>query len=273
MVSAASDSLVKLWNVRAEECIATMDNHEDKVWALAVSSDERTVVSGAADSVVTFWEDCTEEQAQEKEAQRAEMVLKEQDFVNYLALNDYRSAILLALAMDQPGRLHTLFKNLPSSIDVATPSITGHPAVDEVVRTLGGTDLAKLLRHVRNWNTNARTSEVAQRVLHAIVKLRAGDDIVSAFGEENALSVLSLMAEGGITGAKDNKSVAAVRELVEALIPYTERHLARMEKLVQESYVVDYLLGEMDDGRFDGLEDEDEFGNMMDVDMAVSVQA
>ena len=30
------------------------------------------------------------------------------------------------------------------------------------------------------------------------------------------------------------------------------------EKLVQESYVVDYLLGEMDDGRFDGLEEEEE---------------
>ena len=96
MVSAASDGLVKLWNVRTEECASTMDNHEDKVrdpsglihtsntqlisifqvWALAVSSDERTIVSGAADSVVTFWEDCTEEQEQEKETKRADMVLK-----------------------------------------------------------------------------------------------------------------------------------------------------------------------------------------------------
>ena len=47
-----------------------------QVWALAVSSDERTIASGAADSVVTFWEDCTEEQEQEKESKRAEMVLK-----------------------------------------------------------------------------------------------------------------------------------------------------------------------------------------------------
>jgi U3 small nucleolar RNA-associated protein 13 len=46
------------------------------VWALAVSSDERTIVSGAADSMVTFWEDCTEEQEREKETKRADMVLK-----------------------------------------------------------------------------------------------------------------------------------------------------------------------------------------------------
>ena len=55
-----------------------------------------------------------------------------------------------------------------------------------------------------------------------------------------------------------------MRELLEALIPYTERHLARMERLVQESYVVDYVLGEMDDG-LDGGEEG------MDVDVGVGV--
>ena len=34
LASSASDGLLKLWNVRTEECIATMDNHEDKVSSL-----------------------------------------------------------------------------------------------------------------------------------------------------------------------------------------------------------------------------------------------
>lgn len=93
LVSSASDGLVKLWNIRDEECITTLDNHEDKVcivsplwstamthilqvWALAVSTDEQTIVSGAADSVVTFWQDCSEEEVLKKETKRAEMVLK-----------------------------------------------------------------------------------------------------------------------------------------------------------------------------------------------------
>ena len=46
------------------------------MWALAVSTDEQTIVSGAADSVVTFWEDCTEEQEEEKESKRADLVQK-----------------------------------------------------------------------------------------------------------------------------------------------------------------------------------------------------
>lgn len=31
MVTSASDGLVKLWNIKGEECVKTLDNHEDKV--------------------------------------------------------------------------------------------------------------------------------------------------------------------------------------------------------------------------------------------------
>lgn len=46
------------------------------MWALTVSYDEQTVVSAAADSMVTFWKDCTEEQEEEKEKKRADLILK-----------------------------------------------------------------------------------------------------------------------------------------------------------------------------------------------------
>ncbi|KAI0756479.1 WD40 repeat-like protein [Daedaleopsis nitida] len=281
MVSSASDGLVKLWNVRDETCAATMDNHEDKVWALAVSSDESYIVSGAADSVVTFWQDCTEEQQVEKESQRAELVQKEQDFANYLALHDYRNAILLALSMAQPGRLHSLFASLPSAADPHTTSITGHPAVDEVLRTLSGADLARLLRYVRNWNANARTSAVAQRVLHAIVKLRPAEDLTRAFDDEAALTAISVTASAldGVNGTEsapsEGRGATALKEIVDALIPYTERHLTRMEKLLQDSYVVEHLLSEMDDGMFGELgDDEEDFDDArMAIDRAVAISA
>lgn len=46
------------------------------MWALAISTDERTIVSGAADSVATFWEDCTAEQEEENEKKRIDTVQK-----------------------------------------------------------------------------------------------------------------------------------------------------------------------------------------------------
>ena len=114
-------------------------------------------------------------------------------------------------------------------------------------------------RYVRDWNANAKTSTVAQRVLHAVVKLRRADEIVRAFDQTAAINALGdLTSTDGAAApvSKGSKGASALRELVEALIPYTERHLARMEKLIQESYVVDYLLSEMDDGLFDGAGDE-----------------
>lgn len=167
--------------------------------------------------------------------------------------------------MEQPGRLHSLFKALPSETDPSVASITGHPAVDEVLRTLPGADLARLLRYVQVWNANAKTSVVAQRVLHAILKLRAAEDIMSAFNQDSTLAKVTgdLEAISGKSG--DKGGATALRELIEALVPYTERHLTRMDKLVQESYVVDYLLGEMDGGIF-GMDDDLEEEDVMDVD-------
>ena len=200
-------------------------------------------------------------------------ICRDQDFLNYVALNDYKRAVELALALAQPGRLLSLFKSVGSSEDDdRSSSITGSTSVDEVIRTLGGSDLAKLLRYVRDWNTNAKTSSVAQRVLFAILKLRPADDIVKAFGDETAEGGF---VDGDITGAtlppqqgsQPTTGRTALKDLVEALIPYSERHLSRMEKLVQESYVVDYILGEMDDGMFDNdLLDEDD----MQVDLSAN---
>lgn len=159
--------------------------------------------------------------------------------------------------MEQPGRLLSLFKNVQSSkTDSKTgTSVTGNADVDEVICTLGGSDLAKLLRYVRDWNTNAKTSGVAQTVLFAAVKLRSADDMLKAFKDEMneaAFAEVNGATKGTINGG------TGMRELVDALIPYTERHLARLDRLVQESYMVDYILGEMDDGMFDGdvLDDE-----------------
>ena len=45
-----------------------------QVWALAMSADERVIVSGAADSRVVVWRDSTEEEQLENDEQRAKGV-------------------------------------------------------------------------------------------------------------------------------------------------------------------------------------------------------
>jgi U3 small nucleolar RNA-associated protein 13 len=176
--------------------------------------------------------------------------------LNYLSLNDYRRAIQLALSMEQPGRLLSLFGDVQSKH--SEDSVSGQASVDEVLRTLSSSDLAKLLRFVRDWNSNAKTSMVAQGIFYAIIKLRPASDLMQAFSQEAA------EATGNVFGDTTKAKLAGgtgLREVIDALIPYTERHLSRMEKLVQESYMVDYILAEMDGGMLDEKSD-----NGMDID-------
>ncbi|KAH6917021.1 U3 small nucleolar RNA-associated protein [Coprinopsis sp. MPI-PUGE-AT-0042] len=257
LVSTASDGLVKVWGIQDEECHATLDNHEDKVWALAISADEKTIVSGGADSVVTFWEDCTAEAEEEEQQQRAEVVLKDQEFQNYVSLGDYKRAIQLALSLGQPGRLLKLFQTVLSSREEGD---VANPLIDQVICTLEGPDFVKLLGFVRTWNTSAKTSPVAQAILHAIVKQRTAEEVIQYFKDEAAIKQLS---QGSTPKASQSPSSGdALREVVEALIPYSQRHLSRMERLLQESYVVDFILGEMDGMFENGLDDDDS----MDID-------
>ncbi len=50
-----------------------------------------------------------------------------------------------------------------------------------------------------------------------------------------------------VRGAKGERSL---KEVLDALKAYTERHYHRMEELVDESYLVEYTLREMDDIAF-----------------------
>lgn len=54
-VCSGSDGLVKIWTIKTNECTATLDEHTEKVWSLAVSSDGDLLVSGGADSVICQW--------------------------------------------------------------------------------------------------------------------------------------------------------------------------------------------------------------------------
>jgi U3 small nucleolar RNA-associated protein 13 len=112
IVSAGSDGLLKLWTNKTNECVTTLDNHTDKIWSLVVSKDEKIVITAGADSLINFWEDCTAEEMEARAKEEEELILKEQDLANFLAIKDYKSAILLAMSLGQPFRLLNLFRDI-----------------------------------------------------------------------------------------------------------------------------------------------------------------
>lgn len=258
IASSGNDGLVKVWNVRDEECAATIDAHEDKIWALAVRPETADaplqIVSGAADSTITLWNDTTAAVESEKAVAAKEATEREQAFSNLLVLKDYRNAIALAFQLNQPRRLLQLFTQVAASrpdhdaiesmdrlladalgvqrhTDAELGSITGLAAVDRIIAELPRTQVVQLLGYVRDWNTSARTSATAQLVLHAVLRQWEADTLLEAFDEARRTK-----KEGFV-------SMAA---MLEALLPYTERHYARVDRMLVESAMLDYTLQAMD---------------------------
>ncbi|EMR64443.1 putative small nucleolar ribonucleoprotein complex subunit protein [Eutypa lata UCREL1] len=225
--SAGGDGLVKVWDVNSGETACTLDNHEDRVWALAVHPRTNTVVSGSADSTVTFWKDTSvETQAASTEAS-LKLIEQEQELQNHIYAGSYREAITLALQLNHPGRLLALFTSVIKSKNPDAGSLTGLKAVDEVLASLSDEQLFLLLLRLRDWNTNARTAPVAQRILWALVRSYPA----------------ARFSNLSVKGARGQKSL---KEVMNALKVYTERHYKRLEELVDESYLLEYTLQEMD---------------------------
>ena len=222
IASAGSDGLVKVWDANTGEVSSTLDNHIDRVWALTVDPENGMLVSGGGDSVVTFWKNTTTDTIAATAAVSIQRVEQEQQLQNYIHHGNYREAIVLALELGHPARLLTLLQNVAATSPPEEGSLSGVQAVDEVLGSLSDGQLLILMQRLRDWNTNAKTAIVAQRILSVIVR------------SYSTTKLARLRGRGW-------------KEVLEALRVYTERHYRRVEELVDESYLVEYTLGEMEE--------------------------
>jgi U3 small nucleolar RNA-associated protein 13 len=227
VASAGGDGLVKVWDATSGEVDCTLDNHEDRVWALTVHPSTNMIVSGSGDSTVTLWKDTTASTQAATTAAATQIVEQEQELQNYIHAGSWRDAITLALQLNHPGKLLSLFMSVITSSAHEADSLSGSKAVDGVLASLSDEQLFTLLLRLRDWNTNNKTSAIAQRILSVIVKSYSAEK----------LSSLS------VRGAKGSKSL---REVLDALRAYSEKGYRKCEDLVDDSFIVEYTLLSMD---------------------------
>lgn len=214
LVTSGADGLVKVWDVKESECVATLDNHGNRIWALDVKDDGLSMVSADADGHMNFWTDNTDQlllEQQEKEKQKVE---QEQLLSNYINNNDWSNAFLLALTLDHLMRVYNVIKALiAANADENLP--VGSEQLEHTIAKLDDAQMTSLLKKVRDWNINFKHFEIAQKVLAVVVD-------------------------------KLNLEVADVRKVVESIIPYNERHYQRLDDLIEQSYMLDYAVQEME---------------------------
>jgi len=126
-----------------------------------------------------------------------------------MQLRDFALAARLAFELDRPRQLlAVLKKHLPRSDHLVLFSALVDCLHDDQ-------RLKQCLEYIREWNTNAKHAEEANMLLRMIFE---------------RVSPQRLM------------SIPGISEVMEGIESYSVRHLNRLQKLHQSTYVVDYLL-------------------------------
>ena len=204
LVTGSSDGLIKVWWVSRQECTATLDMGETKVWCLAV--DGERVLAGGEGGRLQVWRDDTSEQEASKQGEEDRLVVQHQRLSNLIQEKKWTEAVKLALTLSQPLTALRLIKKLSIS------------DLSSAVTALDSPGLDQLLGYIVQWNTNTRHSTAAQNILHNIITNISPDRLLK---------------------------LPNIQSHVEGLLPYTEKHYARLQTLNTKTKFIPYLLHQM----------------------------
>jgi len=206
LISSGSEGLIKLWTIKTNECIKTFDQHLNKIWSLAVNKSQDQIVSAGADSVINIWKDVTQIEQEKEQATKEENILRQQELSNLINDHKYLEAIGLAVTLEQPFRVLTIMKDI-----LLVPN--GIEELSQAVKSLREDQQDTILKFLVEWNTNSKNCHVAQAVLSIILKSKSPFELMN----------------------KPN-----MKDAIEALIPYSEKHFQRMNRLLQQMEFTEY---------------------------------
>ncbi len=213
LVSAGSDGLIKIWDIRRSECLITLDDHVDRIWALNVIEDGAMLVTGDASAHIKFWQDVSSQERAQELQRNDEILLKEQELQILLLRKEFPKAVLLALSLEQPFRLYGLFQDLlrerstEDALEVVTGLLEQLPGLEEHF---------KLLTYLREWNISYRRSFASQILLAGILRNPRFSELL--------------------------KEKPEVKDVLQGILPYTGKHYERTDELMIESQIVDFAL-------------------------------
>ncbi|KAI3640606.1 hypothetical protein MIR68_001484 [Amoeboaphelidium protococcarum] len=217
LLSSGSDGLSKLWNVKTGDCALTLDEHQDKIWANSVLGEDEQggkkciIALGSSDASISLLIDQTAEQLEAEHAKAEQLLVEEQALSNHLHNQDWLKAFRLAFSMDKNVKCAQVLRSL-----IAQNGDSYQKVLNEIVLSLDtDSDVVKMLTFIRDWNTNIHYVQVAQAVLCSILDTKSTESI---------------------------SKLPGIRNLLAALIPYTEKHFARIDGMITDVYCVDYLL-------------------------------
>lgn len=220
VLGSTADGALHVWTAATGECRRSYDQHAGaRVWALAVSSDQRCVVSGDVDAALLEWTTVTDSEHQERTvAAEAVATVHKQKLNNLIQQQRWLPALQLAIRLERPAVCLDILQRLLRQHQLE-PSADSERVNDTqaelagMLATLRDDQLATLLKFAVEWNTNTRYCQYAQTVLMLVFRQRTPAQWCH---------------------------LPDYRRTLEALLPYTQRHIDRLRRLECSVTFIDY---------------------------------
>jgi len=218
ILSCGADGLVKLWVLRTGECVVSYDKHNDKVWCLELNEDGR-LATGGSDGQIIFWSDCTAEMDREEHEEQARKVVQTAQIDLLLTSGKVAQALTSCLELDRPAAMRRILTDLSEEAVLTAmgdaPRDGQHFDLDVWVRGLNSAAQEKLVQVLAAWITNAKSAGLAAHISQSLLRC---------------------------VPALELSRIEGFNLLVQAFLSYAPRHNARLEGLLQQSYVLDFVL-------------------------------
>ena len=229
LASVGGDGKLIVWNNKNGLAVKEFEAHEDKAWAMARGGDGAYIATGGADGSLKLWEDDTLLASKHREDKMQLGIEKDQQLQDAEAIGNGSEALKLALKLERPRA----FLRVASQMTMERGE-KGMQIAKGVFKELDTEETVRLLKYIRDWNTNSKTSGVANKILKCV------------------LTAKSLDAMSKLPGIID---------LCAGLKAYAIRHQNRAQRMYQSTFLIDTALT-----RMGGLRDETELLLDMDED-------
>uniref|UniRef100_A0A671SWI3 Transducin (beta)-like 3 n=1 Tax=Sinocyclocheilus anshuiensis TaxID=1608454 RepID=A0A671SWI3_9TELE len=248
LASGSQDRSAKLWSLADMSLLGVFRGHSRGVWCVQFSPVDQVLAKASADGSIKIWiiqdfsclkvsytymfkelfsfsalvclyfslsfsscKDVTEVELAEEQAKQEDQVLKQQELSDLLHEKKYVKALGVAISLNQPHTALRVIREIRQQED-------GIQELEKTLLKLRQDQKESLLRYCVVWNTNSRSCLDAQAVLQVLLTHLSPEEILQ---------------------------YQATRTHLEALIPYTERHMQRIGRLLQASMFLDYMWQKM----------------------------
>ncbi|KAF8819825.1 WD domain, G-beta repeat-containing protein [Cardiosporidium cionae] len=256
VVSCSADGMIKLWNIRTSECAGTFEKHNEKVWSL--DCNENHILSGGADGKVILWRDNSSAVEEAQMREKKDQAIQDTQIQQLMLKGRFAEALTLSLELNRPAQSRQLFESIarhrllqridqklhtscregdamphlkdthPDTVLLSEDSLKTAISDDMYKKALEDTEISEWLASLSEKNRH--------RLFEFIVRWNSVSKHASL-----ASSLMSILIN--LLRPEELYRIEGFPQFIASYLAYSSRHENRLQVLLQESFLLDLVLG------------------------------